>query len=524
MELRSEVVSRSSRVTSLHLLGLLVATAFLYNGVLWSEFTFDDLLVVRGNESLRGWDPARLVSEEWGRQVRTLTLMVDYALFGDDPVGYHLHNLLWHSLAVVLVYGLMRRVLERPGLAFVGALLFAVHPIHVDSVANVTNRKELLCAAFSLLSFLAYDRFLREEGAYRWALAAGALGAFVLALFSKEVAVVVPGLLVMHELLLVPPQRRVLMRHPVLMGTVALAGAAGVLGYVFRHIDFAALEQSQTVAGYAGEPSVTGIVLTSSRAFFRYVELLLWPARLCPDHTVNLARSLTEPGTLLAWGGLAGAVGASLWAVRWSRSVAFGLGWVLICWLPVSNLVPTAYILADRYMYLPSVGFCLAFVAAGAALLDRVRSRGLAWAPALAAVLMTVLLSAHAVRTLRTNAYWQSNESLWQFTLSCNPRSWRAYLGLGRLRLLSHFHGEALEYLDRANALEPRNASIRFNRGLTLVAAERFPDAIRDFDVVVEIDPHHTRAYVARAEAFARIGDYESAASDFERAAGAQRD
>ncbi|UCE64607.1 MAG: glycosyltransferase family 39 protein, partial [Nitrospirota bacterium] len=167
-------------VEGLLLAGVMAFTLLLFVESLSADFTFDDRdMVVNNPEIQKGhfWDLVDFEDEYygWRRPLRRVTYMIDYALFGTSPTGYHVHNLLWHLFSVGLFYILVRSLSKRVSIALPAALLFAIHPIHVEVVTNITDRKESLCMAFLLASFVSYHRFIQEVGRNRWAWLTGAV-------------------------------------------------------------------------------------------------------------------------------------------------------------------------------------------------------------------------------------------------------------------------------------------------------------------------------------------------------------
>jgi tetratricopeptide (TPR) repeat protein len=490
---------------------LLGAIALCFGATLGAGFTVDDQQLIVANPLLR---EGGLPVQSWARSVRSVTLLVDHALFGLRPAGYHAHSLLWHLAAALLVRAFALRVTGRPGLALGAALLFAIHPAQVEAVANVSNRKEAQCLVFCLLAFLAWARAVAEPGR-RLRFAALAAAAWLLALLSKQVAAALPLAVVAWEALCVPRASRLALRRPALLLAAGVGAGLGLVWYLSFVVQGADSPDLPTLTGYAGEASWRSFVLTAPRSFWTYLGLLAWPAGLCPDHLVTLSQSALEPATLAA--GIALALGGAA-AVAFARVApvpVFGLAWGVAFLLPVSNLVPTANVLADRYLYAPLAGFSLAAAWAGHALLARLQGRvprtvALACLAALAALLV--------VRTHRYAARWHDERSVWQTTLACNPDSYRAHYGLGQEALHRGDPSEALLHFDRAARLRPDFAVAHYNRAGALISLGRFDEALAAYDVALARWPAHAEAWYNRGLAHAGRGDAARAIDDYSEA------
>ncbi len=487
-----------------------------------AEFTYDDLSVVVGNPDIRYWHFSDLVGG-WNRFVRKLTLMADYALYGDDPAGYHAQNLFWHALSSVLAYALLRRLASHPLTALAGALLFAVHPIHVEAVANVSNRKEMLCMSFSLASLLAYLRFLAGDGRRRW-LWLGATGAAgLVAAFSKQVAVALPLAAAAYELIYLPREGRFLARHPLLLGLAFVAGAGLTLAYVLHtRIDLDDLDQFSMLTGYTGEASLRSFWATAGRAFWLYVGLLLWPAGLCPDHVIALSGSLADPRALAGWVGILAWATLAIGAARRAPLASFGLSWMLIHFLPISNLLPSAYVIADRYMYIPSLGFCALLAWLGERTHAALRLRGphppRIWARVMLAGLAALLVGGYALRTLAYAQHWMTQRGVWEYALACNPESHRAHYFLGSLDLEDAAYARAERHFAQALAIEPDLVRSHHSHANALFALGRHREALALYDRAVERWPQQAEAWYNRGNARAALGDPEGALADYDAA------
>jgi tetratricopeptide (TPR) repeat protein len=498
----------------LALLALLLASLAAFAPSLGAGFTYDDFPVVLGDPAVTSPRLADTFAEGWhARPLRALTLRLDRALFGEAPAGYHLHSVLWHAACVLLLHRFLLRLGAGPAGAFLGALLFAWHPVHVEAVANVSNRKEPLCLAFSLLSCLAWVRALEARGLRRGLWAGASVAGLWAALLAKQVAVALPLALLAYEACCVPRERRLLLARPRLLAAGALAGAALLAFEVARTVDLGALEASHSLKGWSGELSIEAVVLSSARAFWRHAQLLVLPIGQCPDHTLALSRSLAEPATALAWVALAALVAFSLALTRRAPLAAFGLLWMLVHWLPVSNLVPTAFLVAERYLYVPSVGLSVLVAWAVPALAAALPGPG---AHRAAAALAALFLVALGLTTARTASRWHGGETLWAWALECNPASHRAHTEIGNQRKAAGDLDAALAHYSRA--IELGFGGALYNRANTFVALGRFEEAVRDYDRAVAFAPGMVQIQRNRADARLALGDAAGALADLDHA------
>jgi hypothetical protein len=389
----------------------------VYLGALWNRWALDDIPIIYYNplvHSLSGTWRA-FIAPYWPRELggqlyRPLT-MASYAV--DWKIGpaawFHAVNLVWHAAASVLVAVLARRW-SGDRAALVSGLLFAVHPVHVEAVANIVGRAELMAALFALLAVyaaLAYD-------SVGWSAAT-----LVGGLLSKENAAVVPGLIVWGWMLgLARPSRRRM------LGYAASWIAVGVAYVAVRETVLRDTALIHNLAPVFIGASPGAIRLTAVAAFADITRLLVFPLTLRVDYSPAERTLVTSPlDPRLALGLLCLAVWGGLVALAWRRGrrvEAFGLGWIAIALLPVANLVfPVGVLVAERTLYLPSAGLALALGA---------------WLPALAPdrvrVVAAALVVAGGVRTALRVPVWRDATSVILSELEDSPRS---YDGPGRM-------------------------------------------------------------------------------------------
>ncbi len=416
---------RRKRIEFLLVFGLFLLLAYLlFSNTFGNAWTYDDGPVIVQNPDVRSIS-GFLQDSYPGRPLRELTYLVDYFLFGLNPAGWHIQNIFWHALNSSLLFVLVRALGGGRSVAWVASLLFVAHPIQVEVVANISHRKDSLALAFSLFSVLSYMEIFRA-GRRRWRWLFVALGFAGLACLGKENALVLPLVFIAYELGFVSPERRMLLRgYRWLPPLLALAGiGGGISWYVFgggREIYLLGAQGLFSKMNATSGVEEWEYFLTVCKSWGFMLRRLFAPSDLAIEYAFAIPRSLFDPWVMFALAGIF-CSGLLLWVARKRCPLLFfGLAWSGLFWLPVSNLWPSAYFAADRYLYAPSVGFCL-----GAAwLLHRFGGRRLAigLSGAMLVGLMTL--------TWQQNLVWQSQFSLYSQAVKVSPQSPYALNNLG---------------------------------------------------------------------------------------------
>jgi len=444
--------------------GLVGLLGLAYAPSLDGGFVYDDGRFVASNRALVPiGNPLRFFTDPttadpagghvgiW-RPLRTLSFAVDRSLFGTAARWFRRVSLLWHGAAALALWALIRVLTGSTLAAAAGAALFGVHPVGVEAVAWISSRDSPMALLFLVLAVLLH----RRPGV--WALG-GALLAGALAMAAREVAVVLPFLLLAHELL-------GLGRGRPRWAHLAPFAALALLYVVARH---AALGDAGGQAR-AGERPVVTELATSAAALLHSAGRLAWPAGPGFDHQLPPAGGFADPRALGGVAVLVGSVALAVGLRRRAPEAAFGILWAIVTWLPASGVIPLNIATADRFLYVPAAGVALA-VGGGlgrmAAALPGSAGRlaiGCASAGALALLLTTM---GHA-------AAFRTNETLWSAVLARDPGNFRAHHGLGAALHLRGCDEEAERHLRLSAALRPDHPRTFFDLGRLL--ADRAPD------------------------------------------------
>jgi Tfp pilus assembly protein PilF len=430
----------------------------------------------------------------------TLSFMLDAELFGAWSGGYHLHNVVLHAAASAVLFLAIASLTGRVGTSFVAAAIFAIHPLRAESVAWITERKDVLSGLFLATTLLAYSWYAAKPGSRgRYVLL---LVSFTAGLLSKSMLVTLPVALLIVDWW---PLRRwefdpgnidasrqqlrplVLEKLPML-GLSAASAIATVLsvGDVVRPIGTLPflVRASSSVVAYA-----------------TYVMQLVWPVGLAPHYPYSSVGPTTWQ--VLASAVFVGAVTTAAWLGRTSwPSFTTGWVWFLVTLVPVIGFIPSGIqLIADRYTYVSQIWLVVALVQGMAMLLERLRvPREAVWG-----VTAVGLLGLAAGCFLQTSV-WRDSETLWRYTLSVTRDNAYAHANLGSVLMTKGEPVEAAEHARKALAIESHNIIALANLGTLLLDRGRPAAAIELYERTVEVNPKFVLGWFFLGNAFQRAG------------------
>jgi protein O-mannosyl-transferase len=452
---------------------VLLATLLAFARTLAYDFVWDDALLIQRSQRLQQWTslPAVLGSHFWSevhegshyyRPLVSLSFFLDVQAWGFNPMGFHLTNLLAHLATALAVLALARRLTGSVLAAAVAGVAFALHPIHTESVTFISGRTDVLATLFFLLALLGYVRWRHEGGPLAFA---GSLVAFFLGLAAKEVAVTLPLVLLLYDRMVGPKERgagalaRALARYAAYGGVVALY-------LVVRMASLGALVESDS--GTWG--TLLTRVLTATKIVATYAWLTLVPFPANPYYVI--VPVLWPPPTdwWAATGGLAVLLALTVWAAWRAPVWGFAAIWFWVTLIPSVGVdllpVPTA-IMAERFLYLPSVGFCLLLAMGVRRVLGSGRAVAADQLRPLPALGLATLLLGYVLLTLWRNEPWKDHYNLYSYMVEMSPESDLPHVNLALVHLPRGEVLEAYAHFKRGVEIAPQNARALVGLGLT---------------------------------------------------------
>lgn len=451
-------------------MALLILCAALYGNTFMNSWTYDDIPVVLRNPDAHSLKEF-MENHRPGRPMRELSYIPEYKLFGENPAGYHIQQLLWHAANGCLLLLLFTTLGVELRYALFGVVFFLIHPLQAESVANISHRKELLALVFSLFALTAYIKAVAVRGLRRVSLLLLAVSGYGGALLSNETSVTFPLLPVMYDYLYLRRDERLVLKRPILL-SLGVTGAAAY--FVYRYQGLFSPDQLLTVYSkysFIATRSFIPLWMADLKAFGFYLYKIILPVNLAPEYHVYFSENVFQPLAWVSAALLAGTV-YLLFALRAKLpAVAFGIGWFLIFYLPISNILPVSYLLADRYMYLclPGAGLLLA------GSLQKIQNKRL---EAVSAVFLVIL----AVLTVIQNGYWKDEHTLWRHAVTVNPDStW-----------------------------------VQETVALSYLLTDQFDLARRHAKLAITLNRYNTRAYLTLAKSEDRLGNLNEAIRNYE--------
>ena len=495
---------------------IVIAVAICYHHTLNYPFlNWDDYKLIRDNPYNKSlaWDNLKHLLNPFVtgsvKVMRDLSYAVDFQLWGGTPRSIRMGTLFLYISCCFLVFLLLKLLLRHGGAALFGALVFVVHPLHVESVTWLSARKEALSATFFLLAFLVYVYRARPGMPRRGRYYALALLLYVLAIFSKETAVVLPAMIVLYEAAFgdrTPKNLGVVRRS---LPTIPFFAIAAGFTVLVIHIS-AWIHVLKTYHGGSAATNFLSVLVGP----FTGMRMLFFPFNLSARYINVLYNEFWSVPVILALACLAGLIFVAIDNWRHSRIFSFAILWFFIALAPVSNLVPISTLVADRYLFMPSIAYCLLL----AFIFHKVWIRRRRPQFAALLVLFLALPAVFAGITHQRNLIWKDNYSLWGSVVRQNPENVMGHMAFGNVAAEKQDWDLAIKEFQRALWLNWDLKEVHNWLGNVYLQKKDWDNAIFHFNFVVRDTTSDPGLHVVLGEYFHEKGDPGEAITHFRRA------
>ena len=455
-----------------------------------------------------------------------LSYMLDVQLFGLNPKWLHLVNLLIHAANSVLLFLILTRMTGKTWPSFIAAALFAWHPLHVESVAWVAERKDLLSGFFWFLTIGAYAHYAKKPSSSRYALT---LLSFILGLMSKPMAVTLPLVLLFFDFWPLERFTRASSDRPppaALSGRPEPSARAQnqterfrlllekipffIISFLFSILSMIA--QRQWGAMRSLDHFSTSVrFMNAIVAYTSYLMKTVWPTRLSVFYP-HLGDTLSM-GMVAASGLLILSVSILVILLKRRAYLLVGWFWYLVTLLPVIGLVQIgSQAMADRYTYIPSVGLSIAAVWGVEGL-----TAGKKWARRLFLGCAAIILAFYFALTHIQLRYWQNSFTLFEHALRVTQGNYLAHNAMGNLLFSNGKVDEAIRHYQEALALKPSSSLLHFNLANAYSKKGKIAEAEAEFKKTVELNPSYADAYTNLGNLYLRDKRFDKAIVEYEK-------
>ncbi len=509
-----------------HLLPIALLVFFcliVYYNSLSNGFVYDDIGLIVENKYIN--QPGRFLASLFNhsyfqvagleasyRPIATLSYFLIHTVAGSDPFYYHLASLILHTLNAVLVYWLANLVLKHRLRGLMAGLLFACHPVLSEAVDCIGFNDDLLAALFFLLALICYIRIKPESLSRSIRGYALALVFYFLGLLSKEMAITLPAIILLYDLALQGADRGALNLKR--LSYILRERAYFYAGFVFVSLFYLCIRffllynPAESLKASAG--SLLERIVYLPGHIFSFIRLTLFPVHLNADYVFSYPDSWFGISNLIGVAVVMALIGGGFFIYRYSREIFFGIGWYLITLFPVYNLIEIYHPLAERYLYIPIIGFCLVVpVVVHGLVMRRITTPSTATVVTL--IPIVVMLSLYSTATIARNPDWKNNFALWSQTVQSSPDSLTAHGGLGMAYLERGMLDKAAEQFEISIRLYPGNAKSYYNLGLVYYQKGDLEKALEYFNRSVALNPDIMRAHYNLATIYLKQGLWDRA-------------
>lgn len=479
-----KTLNKNSKKKICHITTLLLLVLIVFGNVFANDFVWDDSLYLLNIEAYRNLDLKRfflgLGNGVEYLPVKDLSYAIDFILWGVNPAGFHATNLILYFLNVVAVYLLAETVastiaqyaitygkLSGEDIPFWTAAIFALHPIHCETVNFIGGgRNTLLAGLFCFLAARSFILFIRDTFGFNSRRLAASFFWYVLAVLSKATAVSLP---IFFLALFVVVKKRSLVKD--LISILPFFALTGIIYAVFTSI---ATKYGVINPFVNLHVPLLYRIATAVQIPFFYLGKLIFPYRLSVDYMVVFGSWMASPYAFIAAITFVVLALCTFFLRSKLPDLFVSFCWFTVTLLPVMQLLPSAMNVADRYAYIPSFAFCY--------LLASMACRLNIWGPHVLAVVGGALLCVYGFLSFEQNKVWKTNFDLWEYTISVSPNSLQALTNLGANYYFIGNYQKSFDYFDRVRKVNPLDPAYDFFKGHYFYLRGNVPDAVRSFE------------------------------------------
>lgn len=502
-----------------YILLIILLILAVYSNCFQNEFVWDDEFLIIENPSIMSWKHTWIhfavdlyhSFSNYYRPIQMITYMIDFSLWRLDPFGYHLTNVLLHISASIALFALLKLITEDARAAFIGTLLYAVHPAHTSAITYIAGRADPLAALFLLFSLIFFHLHFKAEHKHRIKLFyIGSLVSFLLALLSKEVALILPAILICYRLIFISDNeaeksRKVIKFHYISSFIIILGVYVLLRIYALNF-----LEQKIFISRY----SLFSRLLTSLKALGIYLGIIFLPLTLHMERNIPYVLSFFEKDLLSSTLLLLFVIWFAIRVSRISKPAFFGFLFFIIAILPVMNIYPLTNNMAEHWLYIPMIGISIFLSCVGL----KVWNIKKASRPILSFFIISYLIF-FSYRTVERNFDWHDEYTIYTHTFSYNPDSIKILNNLGNLYNERGDFDNAVMFHKKAIQVIPQEHRSYLNLGCDYEGMGMLDRALMYYEKSLRCKPNYAKAHFNIGNIYVQKGEYDKAITAYRGAA-----
>ena len=511
---------------SILILVIIAACLCSYFNALFGDFVFDDNVFITPNPYMKSFKhlPKFFVEDFWKigmssaavsgyyRPLLAASFMLDYFLWHLNPLGYHFTNIILHILTSILIFLFVELLSKNRLIPFFSGLLFSVHPVHTEVVSFISGRVDSIPLVFILLSLIFFLKYTSNNNK-KIIIYLLSLFCFFISLLAKEMAVTLPLIVICIDYYFLSQRnaknviKNFLRLH--LCFFVILATYLIIRSYVVGW-SFVKDGTSQIVSFFSGT-HLFWRPLTTIKIITFYIRLLFLPYGLNTLYFFPPVNSFFEPVVLIGIVLLFLFIFIAFRNIKRYPILSFSILWFFITVLPVSNIFPQGNIFAERYMYIPSVGFCISIGFLFWWLLNKdIKTTYLNWMKSIYIVFFLLIIALGRV-TYERNKVWENDFTLWSESIKASPKNPLAHANLANAYCMLNRFAEAIKEANIAIHLCPSYYRVLYTVGNIYLDKGLMDEAIKAFKLAIDISPDSSEGYSCLAVAYGMKGQYKEA-------------
>ncbi|MDD2654308.1 MAG: tetratricopeptide repeat protein [Candidatus Omnitrophica bacterium] len=447
------------------------------------------------------------------RPLTTMSHMFEYTIWKLKPYGYHLDNLILHIICAILLYIFVFLVVNDAIVAFWAGVIFVIHPLHAEVVNIVSFREDIFVGIFALLSFIAYIFYKKQNNYQKWIFYSLSVLSFFLALFSKEMAVTIPALIILYDLYFEYKGRL----KPVFVNFMSRYLAFFIVAAFYLYVNFVFFKNPEggALQGYIGGSFYTNM-LTMSVAFSDYITSFWLPLRIkiLPVYYSPVTRTFFNRDAILAVALIVLFIVLAFKLAKRSKLASFFIFWFFITLLPVANIIPIANPMAYRYAYFPLIGLS---VIAGM-VLSQLRNSNLLRkiSPNLYKILQISVVVLLVSAAIPQNVFYKDRFSHGTEALRSFPKNPQSLGDVGFAAMEQGLYYKALVYFGAVTATGQHDPGTFLNAGICFDYLGKYDQAIASYKNALLFRPDYSTAYYNIGIAYLKKEDYNNAIINFQ--------